>query len=93
MLDLLLGDLGADTNAATKAGLTPLHLAAKYDNERGVDALLRHGAKPLAEDGAYRRTALHFAAAYAGERTVLRLLDARGGEEAACRSSAQGTPL
>ncbi|KAH8056214.1 hypothetical protein JL722_7516 [Aureococcus anophagefferens] len=93
VLDLLLGDLGADPNAATKAGLTPLHLAAKYDNERGVDALLRHGAKPLAEDGAYRRTALHFAAAYAGERTVLRLLDARGGEEAACRSSAQGTPL
>lgn len=91
VLELLIDELGADVNAATPSGLSPLHLAAEYDNAGAVALLLEKGADPLVEDDVLKRTPLHLAAAYGGADTASALLDAGG--EAACRTSAFGTPL
>ena len=54
-------------------GFTPLHYACKFNQIETVKLLIEYGANPLLTipDG---RTALHFAAAYAGKEIALELL-------------------
>ena len=76
VLELLLDEedgLDADPNLATPSGLTPLHLAAEYDNFAAVACLIRHGADPEMREHAFDRQPLHMAASYAAPATVMLL--------------------
>ena len=77
VLELLLDEedgLDADPNLATPSGLTPLHLAAEYDNFAAVACLIRHGADPEMREHAFDRQPLHMAASYAAPATVMLLV-------------------
>mmetsp|Transcript_13737 Transcript_13737/g.40561 ORF Transcript_13737/g.40561 Transcript_13737/m.40561 type:complete len:425 (+) Transcript_13737:210-1484(+) len=77
VLELLLDEedgLNADPNLATPSGLTPLHLAAEYDNFAAVACLIRHGGDLQAREHAFDRMPVHVAAAYAGPVTVMSLV-------------------
>jgi len=77
VLELLLDEedgLDADPNLATPSGLTPLHLAAEYDNFAAVACLIRHGADPKMREHAFDRRPLHMAASYAAPATVMLLV-------------------
>jgi len=81
---------GADPNAATSGGRTPLHRAAWHGHSETVAALLAAGADPdaAAGDG---RTPLHEAARYGSAETVALLL-AVGADPDAAASDGR-TPL
>ena len=68
---------GADPNAGTPTGHTPLMFAARNadDGLAALDLLLRAGADPTAHDE-HGETALTFAATSGNTRTARRLLEA-----------------
>ena len=83
----LLVSRGADINARTRAGETPLHLSCKYDNTVNFRALLAHGADPNLFCGG-GRTAFHILAEavansgheYKRVATIFRLLQNHGAD-------------
>ena len=80
----LLLEAGADPNAATVGGCTPLMLASHNDDLPLAGSLLEAGADPdsMDEDG---RTALHIAAFHGSVELLWRLLDAGADPNAANR--------
>lgn len=73
----LLLKAGADVNAGSHAGYSPLMLAARYTNGECVQKLLSAGANVKAKDN-QQRTALIHAVRY-GNASALRVLLAAGG--------------
>eukprot|EP00388_Colpodella_angusta_P009048 GDKJ01024316.1.p1 GENE.GDKJ01024316.1~~GDKJ01024316.1.p1 ORF type:complete len:121 (+),score=0.19 GDKJ01024316.1:2-364(+) len=72
----LLIEHGCGVGEVSEEGLTPLHIAAKYQNDEFIKLLLDSGAdidamEPLKCVG----TPLHYAAAYAGPDTISFLVD------------------
>lgn len=68
----LLVSRGADVNARTPIGVTPLHVAVRHNRAAAVRQLLALGADVEAEFGA-GGLPIHFAA-HAGEPQIIRLL-------------------
>ena len=66
-------DHGADTEAKTLDGWTPLHSAANWGNARLASVLLRRGANVNAQTNG-KQTALHLAASNSDSRETLELL-------------------
>ena len=64
---------GADADGARRGGLSLLHVAAIWDNDRAMRALLNKGADVAAVDE-LRRTPLHLAAHYGGVAAATLLL-------------------
>ena len=80
---------GAKANGARRGGLSLLHVAAIWDNEPAMRALLKKQADVTAVDE-LRRTPLHLAAHYGGVAAAKLLLDASADVNA---ESARGPPL
>ncbi|KAM9358027.1 CARD- and ANK-domain containing inflammasome adapter protein [Symphorus nematophorus] len=72
LVDVLLR-AGAQVNAVTSDGLTPLHIASQQGHLRPVIQLLQGKADPGLKDR-LGRTALHWAASYQGESSIVDLL-------------------
>lgn len=66
---------GADVNATSRLGFTPLHAAARANRPRIIEVLLQNGAKPDAADH-YGSTPLHEAAWRGNIRAATALLTA-----------------
>ena len=88
VLERLL-EKGAKANGARRGGLSLLHVAAIWDNEPAMRALLNKCADVAAVDE-LRRTPLHLAAHYGGVAAAKLLLDASADVNA---ESARGPPL
>ncbi|KAH8076671.1 SET domain-containing protein [Aureococcus anophagefferens] len=73
VLERLL-EKGAKANGARRGGLSLLHVAAIWDNDRAMRALLKKQADVAAVDE-LRRTPLHLAAHYGGVAAAKLLLD------------------
>ena len=83
---------GADVNAADKAGMTPLHVAAAADNVEAVASLARAGVDLNGRNPKDRgKTALHYAAINGSLRVAEFLVDA--GVDIDVRCSVKATPL
>ena len=84
--------VGADLETRSDNGETPLHFAARYNEDPAVvEALLAAGADPLSEDSD-DSTALHLAARYNENPSVLEALLAAGFEREA-HDDEERTPL
>jgi ankyrin repeat protein len=70
---------GADANAGTSSGATPLHLAAAGGNPDAISALLDHGANANASESEWHQTPLVFAAEY-DRPEAIRVLLKRGAD-------------
>jgi len=70
-------DLGANPNAATQGGLTPLVLATELDNQEFVQKLIDKGAKVNAQD-VNGQTALHAAYASGSSQALIEALRKAG---------------
>ncbi len=81
---------GANANARTNLGFTPLHLAALYAPTAVADLLMAHGAD-IHITAAEGETPLHFAA-MAGNTELVRKLLQQGADVNACESDGM-TPL
>lgn len=83
-------DAGADVNARTELGFTPLHMAALYAPTAVADLLIEHGADmhATASEG---ETPLHFAAMAGNSELVRKLL--RAGGDVNAREADGMTPL
>ena len=88
-------DRGADPNAASESGWTPLHAAAIGGSDANgdlVSLLIRHGGDATARD-AYGTTPLHIAADYKdANRFVIDAL-VKGGADPNARNAKGETPL
>ena len=83
-------EAGADVNARTNLGFTPLHLAALYAPTAVADLLIARGADMLAT-AAEGETVLHFAAMAGNTELVRKLLQA--GADVNAREADGMTPL
>ena len=82
---------GADADGARRGGLSLLHVAAIWDNEPAMRALLKKQADVAAVDE-LRRTPLHLAAHYGGVAAAKLLLDFDASADVNAES-ARGPPL
>ncbi|MDP6679983.1 MAG: ankyrin repeat domain-containing protein, partial [Verrucomicrobiota bacterium] len=82
---------GADVNAKTESGWTPLHEAARSARKEIGELLIAKGAEVNAQ-GQYMATPLHYAAGE-GHKEVVELLIAKGADVNAKEGVGGGTPL
>ncbi len=87
----MLADRGADVNAKTPGGATPLHDAALKGYEQIAAVLMEHGAQVNARDG-YGATPLHDAA-MGGHTSLVQLLLDRGADVNARETESGATPI
>ncbi|MCA1808996.1 MAG: ankyrin repeat domain-containing protein [Kiritimatiellia bacterium] len=95
ILEVLLA-AGADTDAADKYGMTPLHKAAVFNRAAMARRLIDHAADLDARGldfGAIRVAPLHKAAEAGATETVQVLLDAGADANVATQGANQVTPL
>lgn len=83
---------GADANAATKAGITPLMIAAGHDNASMIAQLLRAGADPLIKSS-NGLTALDIAERALNERTATALKRIRSTGSSAAKPDTAPAPV
>lgn len=85
-------EMGADTNAKTKAGITPLMIAAGHDNASMIALLLRAGADPYLKSTS-GLTALDIAERALNERAATALKRIRPTESSVAKPGTAPAPV